>query len=868
MPKARRQRKRKKRDGEHREELSSGNKKNKQDPTDTEEAKDPDLSLQERIDCLKSEYNAFISEVQNCGSEIPLDPEWLRLNLMIFEDEFGLLKVDIPDNETPLHALCCNEHATLEAVKLVLEFHPDAVSLQADSDGFTPIHCACQNSKISLEVVRYLMDLNPEALRITAQGKTPIALVIENCYRAKPRMDLVNLILRKDPECIQIRVQDPESEHGVTTLLHFACKHIFVTPELLQTLVEHWPESASIPDPGGSVFPLHSILGLPSMGRIITIPYSLVKLLVDNCLGAVRRRMRESEFSPPSLPLYVACREGMSFEVIKCIGDAFPQAYTSLNGFGNSCLHGYCLSGSMDKRVIRHLLSKNHRAIQMENHIGILPLAYAMQKENFDTDIIKYMVQQNPESAQDTSCFHAAAATGSKELFDFFFERFPQGVYSRCTGTERTILHKVAKSEIGVTSEEWLRFIYELYPEAIKETDAEGNLPLHVLCERYYESKSRNGSVQLLLSKFRGGAKHRNRDGCLPLHMMFRDHKDRHADDIRLLLRSYPEAVSVADKEGRLPLHYACQRKGHAKSLDIFVNAHPPSIRVISPKHGSPLHYAAGSYSADLPLIRFLEGKAPDMLDTYIPGKGLPLHCAARDGSPDCFDYLLRKRKLGQSGFHCILHDIFRDKHLADKATIAERIITDYHDHLEDHDLQGATPLHLAAQSDVGMDFIQRLIDETPDKVSLKDNFNAIPLHYALREGDPSNCTEQLLHFFQDGVRIADANGALPIHVACRKGASLNLVQSMAELYPRSIEVADKRGDLPLHKACRSGDVPLVEFLAQRDHSSIRKPNGQGYLPALILCQSSGKQHHLYSELDILGAIWELIRKHPEAILV
>jgi hypothetical protein len=77
----------------------------------------------------------------------------------------------------------------------------------------------------------------------------------------------------------------------------------------------------------------------------------------------------------------------------------------------------------------------------------------------------------------------------------------------------------------------------------------------------------------------------------------------------------------------------------------------------------------------------------------------------------------------------------------------------------------------------------------------------------------------------------------------------------------------DHSGELALHKACRGGHSELVSLLAAKDEFTIRKANAAGMLPVFLLSQASGKKKDILTSTDLLGAIWLLFKKHPEAIL-
>lgn len=376
--------------------------------------------------------------------------------------------------------------------------------------------------------------------------------------------------------------------------------------------------------------------------------------------------------------------------------------------------------------------------------------------------------------------------------------------------------------------------------------------------------------MRFLLTRHPEATKVKNSDDCLPLHVACADDSGIgsayicSSDIYLMLIDHYPEAVREFDNEGSLPLHHACGSGLSIKVIKFLVSLYLPSIRVVSPKHGLPIHQVAKHFRG-LPAVQYLEEMASESLETYIAGIGLPLHCAARQSSKEIFQYLLNARYRNRDAFP--LHAILRDHDLLDKSLIASRFLEKFARHIADRNSMGCAPLHVAVSTKLDIGFIQTLISQDMHAMQLKDKSNSVPLHYALRHGDPSKVAGLLLNQYAEAVHIADVNNFLPLHVASRHGASLDIVERLVDIYEESVTVTDDKGETPLHKACRGGHLALVEFLAQKSTPSVRVPNSNGALPIFILCQSSGKQRRSLDENAFLGAIWQLLRKHPEAIL-
>lgn len=764
---------------------------------------------------------------------------------------------------TVLHWACYSQQVTLDTVKWLVELYPEAVKSHADFEG-VPLHRVCLNKTLKLDIVEYLVDLYPEALGMFWRGKTPLACVLDGgMYRNAPpnMMEIVRYLVNKDPATVRIPLNGDDGK----TVVHQACSMYEVQLQLVQLLVEIWPESLAMRS--GGMLPLHALFSTRRNSSVGS-PVELVSFMLDKYPDSVQS-WREGE----TLPLHMACRQGESLEVIQLVGTAFPEAHQRSVQSGLFPLHEYCLSDSsgkddLDLKVLQYLVSSNPVTAQIRNSYGFLPITYAISpNRSFET--IKLLLDQYPDAIHDAATFHAACIEGNEEVMHYFLAQNHEGLFSvRDDG--KNILHRAATR---IVAKDRLAFFMNSFPEGLKTQDDEGDLPLHVACDGYTGCEY-SGAIAYLLARYPIAAKMKNRKGCLPLHLLFRHVYVEYAKPaefanlVKIVLAANPNAVKVTDDEGMLPIHYACKDGHTTRTLKVLVDAYPSSHHFVSREHGLPLHTAAAVDSwRDTKAIEYLAGLAKDDLDTYVEGSGLPLHCAARSGDKDVFLFLLSAR-FRWTPSSPLLHAIFRDHELLDKATIVTRILKIFGGEVKMHDSKGAAPLHWAVASDVGEASVTRLLEMDTGALQLKDKSNSLPLHYALRYSDPSNVLDLLLTRYEAGVRVADVNGFLPMHVACRHGAPLATVKRLLELYPESASISDKRGELPLHKACRGGHLALVEFLAEENVPSVRQPNREGVLPVLLLCQRSGKQSFLADHLLETGTIWQLLRKHPEAILM
>lgn len=76
-----------------------------------------------------------------------------------------------PRGDTPLHIICRNSQATLQAVQIALRQNPQAIDVCNTQQGFIPIQDACLCSQGNLDVAYYLLRQKPNLLSSSSGGK-------------------------------------------------------------------------------------------------------------------------------------------------------------------------------------------------------------------------------------------------------------------------------------------------------------------------------------------------------------------------------------------------------------------------------------------------------------------------------------------------------------------------------------------------------------------------------------------------------------------------------------------------------------------------------------------------------------------------
>ena len=178
--------------------------------------------------------------------------------------------------------------------------------------------------------------------------------------------------------------------------------------------------------------------------------------------------------------------------------------------------------------------------------------------------------------------------------------------------------------------------IMDAYPEAIAVPDNEGNCPLHTVC--FAAATTTLDVVTYILKADGEVAKRKNRQGRLPLHLAC----DGGANVlfIRLLLDSYPLSVKEKDMNGRSPLSAACERLLPLDVVTALLDAWPGAARERNANGLLPLHVAC-CHNASVEVVRLLLGAYGEGSLDVVGGK-LPIIIAVeKEASADVIAELL-----------------------------------------------------------------------------------------------------------------------------------------------------------------------------------------------------------------------------------
>jgi ankyrin repeat protein len=206
------------------------------------------------------------------------------------------------------------------------------------------------------------------------------------------------------------------------------------------------------------------------------------------------------------------------------------------------------------------------------------------------------------------------------------------------------------------------------------------------------------------------------------------------ADDLRLLLDTYPQGASQANAAGKTPLMLAVEGAAAESTVMSLLAADPVSASIPDEQTGAlPLHAAIdGGYS---------NGAVRAMLEAYTDAAKapsstgrLPLHYTASMG--DVYDIDLLERLL----------EIYPEGALL-------------------QDGKGQLPIHNALQSDSPESFVMALLRVNPSCASYRDSHGCLPLHCACSNSRASpGLIAALISAYSEATQEADRDGRLPLH--------------------------------------------------------------------------------------------------------
>ena len=318
------------------------------------------------------------------------------------------------DKLLPAHYLC--RTGSFAPLHWMIQQDPQLLEF-ADGEGNLPLHWLCKNPKATLEVVKVVLDICPEAAsKMNAQGLTPV--------------DIAGEVNTEIANFLESAALSKRRKTGGKRPLHQACSDPRVTVQTVMDILAESPDEVCVPD---------------------------------------EERM---------LPIHIACRSGVSLDVIRLLAEDWPESLRWTNRGGSLPLHTAC-SNQASATVVQYLITSWPKATGVANSYGWLPLHCACAY-GASSDVIGILVQSNSKSSsmatygQGDYPLHLACC-GSPTLGVIFWlnEALEEGVKKANTAGELA-LHKACFNNAPM---EVIEFLVEQNPTSLFVADQYGSTP-------------------------------------------------------------------------------------------------------------------------------------------------------------------------------------------------------------------------------------------------------------------------------------------------------------------------------------------------------------------------------------------------------
>jgi ankyrin repeat protein len=247
-------------------------------------------------------------------------------------------------------------------------------------------------------------------------------------------------------------------------------------------------------------------------------------------------------------------------------------------------------------------------------------------------------------------------------------------------------------------------------------------------------------------------------------------------EEVKRILEEHPEAVTVKNNVGYLPLHFALRCKASHEIVEMLFNANPEATKAQDNYFGSlplhlPLYY---KYSKDI--IKMLYEANPEATKVQDNDGCLPLQYALWFTTSD---------------------------------DIIEVIFNANPDATKVKDNHGSLPLHVALYCKASNEIVKMIYEANTEATKVQDNFGSLPLHYALRIEASDEIITMILHANPDAVFGTENDMWMtPLHYACHYKASKEVVQILINAAQRSDSVAHVKHLPPPQRASAICSLP------------------------------------------------------------
>ena len=378
---------------------------------------------------------------------------------------------------------------------------------------------------------------------------------------------------------------------GVEDYVFFfeACDNERVTEGIIRSLLEYFPEAASVTSEGDGWTPLHQACWNKN------VTPNIIQLLIEVAPDSVR-----SVNNKGHMPLHYFCcnrkvDEATAIQILKLFIEKCPEAVQHTDSHGQVPVHNASLRRSPE--FCRVLIDACPGSERMTTTKGFLPLQYACLKGTLPT--VEYLYKLYPVNTCTGGLHPIHAAIGGTinrdisatavEIVKFLLDCDPNQKYAQFEG--KTLLHFACEREFDDSNIEAgiqvIKIIYDPHPEAIEDNRIASDIHRY---HRQVQTFINNELVFARQAKDLRLMTTPDDNQQLPLHRSLQNNV--RLGSIKLLVKGNPGAVQSPDNVGALPLHIACKHHDSVNVVQYLVELDTATLDAEDGDGNTALHYA------------------------------------------------------------------------------------------------------------------------------------------------------------------------------------------------------------------------------------------------------------------------------------
>lgn len=710
----------------------------------------------------------------------------------------------------PLHIALLSTPSS-EVLNAIIDAYPEAIQIK-DIKKFYPIHLAVKNINSSNDDILKIASAYPDAIcKPDGAGDLPMQSVISSLNRSTPSSNLVLDMMKLAPGCLKIR--DRSKNLPVHVLLHSSSSGNTLIEALRPMLALH-QEAIKQKDSEGDL-PLHIAIsksihittqeitylmesytdaitafnskGQSAISLILSSNYSiheqsqLLQLSIDlNPKTAVSICAEFGIFSGYYLLHLLSQNRAFDLEnIVEYVIRVSKTSAEMKSKDGDLPIH-VALTFNAPLALIKALVDAFPQGLRTKNREKILALHSAVRQENISDQIIIKLLEVHPEATytydneKNYPLHLAICSCKSSSLINSFLDLSP-GALKMLDTFKNYPLHCILEQSSSYPVDLILRIISQ-YPEAVKQTNMRGELPIHIAIYKYCDISI----IHALANLYKQGIMQFDKNGLTCIALIISSLQYSTIQQCEIILdfvgrTSKAVTTSCADSgvfSGLCLAHAIAQNREYDAHnlMHGVIEIRKNSVEIKSKEGDLPIHTALLANAPDS-LIALLIDTFPAALSCRDKAKNLPLHTAVRNQTSDL---------------------------------IIAKILQDYPDAASYLDFDGKYPFHYAILNNKSAFVIDSFLTFAPKSLKILDALKMYPLHCILALGGgastniPTTIIIQMISQFPDATKQYNSKGDLPLHISIVTGKDIEILQNLGNAHKDGITQYDISGESPI----------------------------------------------------------------------